>query len=152
MSHSVKARQGVALGPEPAWRLWTSVERWPTFIEGFARVLERRGDWPAAGSQIVWESIPTGRGRVTEKVAESAPGIFTTDVFEGALTGRQTITFEPVDGGAIVDADLTYELANGGPLKAVTDFVFIRRALTSALDRTLQRFATEADEEAALAA
>jgi hypothetical protein len=45
---------------------------------------------------------------------------------------------------------LDYELARGGPLRAIADVLFIRRALNQALGRTLARFATEAAEEAAL--
>jgi hypothetical protein len=49
-----------------------------------------------------------------------------------------------------VELRLDYELANPGPFRAIADVLFIRRALTQALNRTLARFATEAAEEAAL--
>jgi hypothetical protein len=45
---------------------------------------------------------------------------------------------------------LDYELQQGGPLRAITDALFIRRALSDALVRTLRRFSTEAAEEATL--
>ncbi len=45
---------------------------------------------------------------------------------------------------------LDYELARGGPLSGVADWLFIRRALRDALRRTLQRFAVEAEEDAGL--
>ena len=60
----------MALEPEAALALWTDPSRWATFVEGFARVLERDEDWPAEGAKVVWESMPDGRGRVTEKVVE----------------------------------------------------------------------------------
>ena len=48
----------------------------------------------ARAARAVWESIPAGRGRVTEKVAEGAPGRFATLVFEDRLSGRQTFRAE----------------------------------------------------------
>ena len=46
--------------------------------------------------------------------------------------------------------ELSYRLQKGGPLRALTDVLFIRRALADALARTLRRFATEAAEQATL--
>jgi uncharacterized membrane protein len=54
------------------------------------------------------------------------------------------------DGRTRVELRLDYELAQSGPLRALADVLFIRRALTQALHRTLARFAAEAAEEAAL--
>jgi uncharacterized membrane protein len=142
----------VDLDPERAWALWTDVRRWPTFVEGFARVLEQAPDWPAAGARLAWESIPGGRGRVTEKVTASEPGsAFATQVFEDALHGTQLVAFEVADDGRTrVELRLDYQLTGSGLLKPLTDVLFIRRALGQALQRTLARFATEAAEEAAL--
>jgi hypothetical protein len=50
----------------------------------------------------------------------------------------------------VVGLELEYELTKSGPLAALTDVLFIRRALTDALRRTLRRFGVEAAEEAAL--
>jgi hypothetical protein len=44
------ARGTVPLEPESAMRLWTDVDRWPSFVEGFARELERSPGWPAPRS------------------------------------------------------------------------------------------------------
>ena len=54
--------------------------------------------------------------------------------------------------GCEVLVELDYELNEGGPLRAVADLIFIRRALRDSIRRTLQRFAVEAAEEAALSA
>jgi hypothetical protein len=134
------AAQGLGL------RLWTDLGRWPTFVDGFGHVVEVSGNWPEAGSKVIWESTPAGRGRVTERVVEHEVDRFATDVFEKQLTGRQTLWFEP---GAVT-MELEYELASGGPLRPITDVLFIRRALTMSLERTLRRFSTEAAEEATL--
>jgi uncharacterized membrane protein len=142
----------VPLPPDRAFGLWTDLTRWPTFIDGFGHVDRVDGDWPQEGTKLVWRSGPAGRGVVTEKVVASEPGErFVTQVFEERMSGAQAVTFAPVDERSTrVDIELDYELAQGGPLKAVTDLLFIRRALTDALRRTLRRFATEAAEEASL--
>ena len=139
----------VPLPPTAAEELWRDVRRWPSFIEGFAHALEVDRGWPAAGSRLVWQSIPGGRGRVTERVRDHEPaGRLVTQVFEEALTGTQTATCEDDDGGTRVALELRYELARGGPLRKITDVLFIRRALSESLGRTLRRFATEAREAA----
>ena len=135
-----------------AFELWTDLSRWATFIDGFARVERTEGSWPQEGAKLVWRSGPAGRGIVTERVVASEPGErFVTQVFEERLRGAQAVKFQPVDDGSSrVDMELDYTLAQGGPLSGITDLLFIRRAQTDAIRRTLRRFATEAAEEARL--
>lgn len=140
----------VALPPARALDLWTDPARWPSFVEGFARVLERAGEWPAVDGRVVWESIPGGRGRVTEKVVERTLDRFATKVFEEALVGVQRLIVAPDGDGSRVRLELEYTLNKYGPLQVVADALFIRRALRDALARTLRRFATEAEEDAGL--
>jgi hypothetical protein len=148
---TARAQADVVLTPEAALRLWTDVERWATFVEGFARVLERSPEWPAAGARVVWESTPSGRGRVTEKVMEGeGPDRFVTMVFEERLNGTQTFRVVESEAGSRAELSLEYRLAKWGPLSAVADAVFIRRAIRDSLRRTLYRFAVEAEEEAGL--
>jgi polyketide cyclase/dehydrase/lipid transport protein len=129
-----------------AARLWTDTGRWATFIDGFVEVLEQDQDWPEPGAKLVWRSGPAGRGRVTERVLERSEQHFVTEVFEEQLHGRQTVWFEP---GSVV-MELDYELPKRGVLQKLTDVLFIRRAVAMALDRTLTRFAREAEDEATL--
>jgi hypothetical protein len=147
---TVRAATSVPLPAISAQRLWTDTTRWPTFVDGFARILELDREWPEPGAKVVWESGPAGRGRVTERVRERTPELVSTEVFEDQLTGRQTVTFDPDGTGTYIELALDYTLQKGGPLRAVTDVLFIRRALTAALERTLRRFSTEAAEEATL--
>jgi hypothetical protein len=127
-------------------RLWTDLSRWPSFVDGFSHVVEVSDSWPDPDAKLVWQSTPAGRGRVTERVVAHDAGRFATDVFEDQLSGRQTLFFE---AGTVL-MELDYRLASGGPLRRLTDVLFIRRALTMALERTLRRFSTEAAEEATL--
>lgn len=144
------AEAEVRLAPEAALRLWTDLSRWPTFVEGFARVVEVDPGWPGEGSRVIWESIPSGRGRVTEKVIENAPGEFATMVFEDRLSGRQALRAIESEGGARLELSLEYTLTSYGPLGPLADAIFIRRALRDSLRRTIQRFEVEAEEEAGL--
>ena len=144
------ARSPLPLTPPEALALWSDVERWPSFVEGFARRLQLTDAWPEPGGRVVWESTPDGRGRVTETVTESAPDRFSTQVFEEALTGTQTLRVLPASDGSEVELSLEYELSKWGPLRGVADALFIRRALRDMLRRTLFRFGIEAEEEASL--
>jgi len=145
---TARAQGAISLTPPDALALWSDVERWPTFVEGFARVLERSADWPAEGARVVWQSKPEGRGRVTETVLENSGAAFSTQIFEEALIGTQTLRAVPAPDRSEVELTLDYELAKYGPLAGVADAIFIRRALRDALRRTLFRFGVEADEEA----
>ena len=148
---TARARAIVPLTAPHALALWSDVTRWPSFVEGFARRLELAPEWPAKGARVVWESVPDGRGRVTETVVENETDRFSTQVFEEALMGTQTLRAAPSDeGGSEVELTLDYELARYGPLAGIADAIFIRRALRDALRRTLFRFAIEAEEELAL--
>ena len=150
MARSVRALRRVPLAPEAALALWADVERWPSFVEGFGRVIERSPDWPAEGTKVVWESTPEGRGKVTEKVLERGTASFATQVYDDSVNGRQVLRVLEDAEGSRVELGLDYELSRPGPVGAITDMLFIRRALRDSLERTLRRFAVEAEEEAGL--
>jgi uncharacterized membrane protein len=142
----------VQLSADRAFDLWTDLTRWATFVDGFGHVDRIDGDWPQEGTKLVWRSVPAGRGIVTERVVAAEPGErIVTQVYEERLRGAQAVAFTPVDDVATrVDLELEYTLTRGGPFAALTDLLFIRRALTDSLRRTLVRFSREAAEEAAL--
>jgi len=143
----------VDIPPQAAFDLWSDVDRWPTFIDGFGHVERVDDGWPGAGATLVWKSVPTGRGRVTERVRHSLPGErIQTEVIEERLMGTQTVEFAPSEDGTGTGVILTldYDLVRKGPFAWLTDVLFIRRAQHDALARTLQRFGIEAAEEAAL--
>ncbi len=141
----------VALPPGGVLRLWTDVTRWPALVEGFERTLELSSEWPEPGAKVVWESGAGGRGRVTERVVSRDDARLATEIFEAALHGTQTLSVRPApEGGTLCELRLDYELERYGPLRAVADALFIRRALRDSLRRTLRRLAVEAEEEAGL--
>jgi hypothetical protein len=147
---TARAEAQVVLAPGAALALWTDLSRWPSFVEGFAHLLENDSRWPAPEARVLWESVPAGRGRVTEKVVESTGDRIATMVFEERLAGRQTFRVAPRESGAAVELSLEYTLTKYGPLGPVADALFIRHAIRDSLRRTLFRFAVEAEEEAGL--
>jgi hypothetical protein len=54
------------------------------------------------------------------------------------------------EAGSRAELSLEYQLTKYGPLSAVADAIFIRRAIRDSLRRTLFRFAVEAEEDAGL--
>jgi uncharacterized membrane protein len=147
-------RESIAidLPPERAFDLWADLRRWPTFIDDFAHAESVDPEWPAHGAKLVWISKPHGRGRVTQKVtASERPELLETSIFEERLSGTQRVTFgRGEDGRTVFEIELEYTLTTRGALAAVTDFLFIRRALRESLARTCRRFASEAREESSL--
>ena len=136
--------------PLVAQRLWVDTNRWPTFVDGFGHVVELDDSWPEPGSKVVWQSGPAGRGRVTERIRQYGDAVVVTQVFDSQMHAVQTIRFGAAEDGCDVFLSLDYELQSGGPLRRLTDVLFIRRALAMALERTLRRFSTEAGDEATL--
>jgi hypothetical protein len=132
--------------------LWYDTSRWPTFVDGFAHVVSKEGDWPAAPSTLVWQSTPAGRGRVLERVTEYEPRLGQTAVVEDPkMTATQRVVFTPSDSGVEITLSMDYTLKEGGPLKPFMDFFFVRRAIGDSLRRTVDRFARELRAEAELA-
>jgi hypothetical protein len=85
---------------------------------------------------------------VTEKVLASTATSFSTRVFEDRLMGTQTAAFEQREGGgSVITLSLEYSLVGASPFKALTDLIFIRRALRDSLGRTARRFGVEAAED-----
>jgi hypothetical protein len=132
--------------------LWYDTRRWPTFVDGFAHVVSMEGEWPAAPSTLVWQSTPAGRGRVLERVTEYEPRLGqTAQVEDPKMSATQRIAFTPAEDGVEVTLSMEYTLKEGGPLRPFMDFLFIRRAVTDALKRTVQRFARELETDAEMA-
>jgi hypothetical protein len=64
--------------------------------------------------------------------------------------GLQSFRAAESQNGSRVELSLEYTLTKYGPLGGLADAIFIRRALRDSLQRTLARFAVEAEEEAGL--
>lgn len=127
-----------------AEELWYDPHRWAAWIDGFGHVVKLEGDWPQAGSRLVWDSPPKGRGRVQERVTAYAPRSGQTlEVEDERLRGTQTVTFEPAADEVRVTLALDYQLKERTFLTPLLDLLFIRRELGDSLRRTLARFGHE---------
>jgi len=130
--------------PAKAEALWLDTQRWPSFLDGFGRLAKRSPDWPAEGARASWGTGPAGRGLVLYVVREREPGVTVVLSEEDErITGDQRATFEAFDEGCRMTVQLSYEVKPGKGVPKVIDFLFVRRAMTESLRRTLIRFAAE---------
>ena len=122
--------------------LWYDLGRRASFVEGFGRVAKVDGTWPQAGSRVVWDAPPKGRGRVVESVeAYEARGSQTVRFEDERLHGTQTTTFAAASEGSVrVTVALAWTPKEGN---AVADWLFVRRAMGEALRRTLVKYRIE---------
>jgi hypothetical protein len=124
--------------------LWYDQRRWPAFVDGLKHVARIEGNWPAAGSRVLWDSTPGGRGRVQERVLAYEPRTGQELAVEDEkIRGTQRVAFVPREGGVVVTLELQYELKESKPLMKLVDLLFVRRPQRESLERTLRRFATE---------
>jgi hypothetical protein len=129
--------------------LWYDTARWADWVDGLARVVVVRGDWPEVGATVSWESGPAGRGQVTETVIAHRPGAGQTlEVTDDAIRGRQQIAFAREGAAVGIELSLAYEIRRRTPLTPIVDLLFIRRAMVASLDLTLTRFGAHLQGEA----
>jgi hypothetical protein len=128
--------------------LWYDPHRWQAWIDGFGHVVSLSDDWPARGAELVWDSPPGGRGRVVERVVayEMRTGQ-TLEVEDATMTGRQKVVFKPGPESVEVTLSLEYRIKDRTPMTPVVDVLFVRRAMSDALRRTVTRFANERKAE-----
>jgi hypothetical protein len=133
--------------------LWYDVRRWPSFVDGFGHLQKVEDDWPRAGGRVVWDSLPNGRGRVVERVVryEVRAGQV-SEVEDPQMTGTQTVSFTPRSEGCTIVLELRYDRKDATFLGPIVDALFVRRAFTDSLRRTLVRFRRELVADAELTA
>ncbi|HTU95801.1 MAG TPA: SRPBCC family protein [Solirubrobacteraceae bacterium] len=120
---------------------WYDTGRWPGWVDGLDAVLETRAPWPQVGGVVRWESGPAGRGRVVETVIDYTPADGqTVQVSDDTVTARQSVSFTAVPAGVEVTLELEYRITRRSPLTPLVDVLFVRRAMTQSLGRSLERF------------
>jgi hypothetical protein len=120
---------------------WYDTARWHEWVDELADIIEVQGEWPGVSSRVVWQSGPAGRGRVSERVLAYAPlEGQTLQLEDDAITGEQTVTFEPAGDGVQVTLALSYRIRRRNLLTPLIDLLFVRRLMASSLQRTLTRF------------
>lgn len=130
-------------------RVWLDPARWASWVDGFGHVARIERTWPEPGAALSWDSPPGGRGRVAERVVGRRAGqSHRVLVEDDQLTAEQEVRFEASQPEATrVTVTLVYELKRRGPLRALVDVLFIRRAQSDALARTLARLEIEVEDE-----
>lgn len=142
----VSATRTLASSVHEAQSAWCDTNTWAQWVDGLERVERMSGPWPEAGGSVEWRSGPAGRGHVREQMVGYEPlRALALEVEDDSITGRQEVSFEPADGGCEVTLALDYTIKGRGLLTPVVDLLFIRRAMTRSLERTLGRFAERLD-------
>lgn len=145
----VSAEVEIASPLAEVWALYFDAERWPAWVDGFARVASADG-YPEAGGTLHWESISAGRGPVTERVLAHEPrSLHRISYSDPGSEGQLETRFEMVPAGdeqrrTLVTQTLRYEVRGGGPLRAVTDRLFIRSQMQRSMERSLIHLRGEA--------
>lgn len=141
MSRPVKAKIVVPGRAVEVEQLWYDHTRWPSWIDGFGKVVSLDDEWPQTGARLMWDAPPGSRGRVVERVTRYEPRLGQTLDFEDAVfTGVRRVTFEPgLDQTGIT---LEVEPAPKERIPPARMWLF-RRRLGESLQRTLQRFSYE---------
>jgi hypothetical protein len=134
------------------WDLYFDPRRWPLWVDGFAAVGSISDHYPEPGSTVVWRSTGAGRGEVRERVITHQPRTLHRISFsDPGSAGELETRFEmlPAEGEArrtAVSQLMRYRLLTGGPLRPVTDRLFIRPQVRRSLERSLMNLAAESAE------
>jgi hypothetical protein len=145
---TVEAAVEVTAPLAEVWDLYFDPDRWPAWVDGFA-VLVAVDGYPEAGGELVWRSNAAGRGEVRERVVAHEPRSLHRIEFEdpesrGTLETRFGIV-PAADRVTGVTQRLEYRLRGGGPLRRVTDLLFIRGQMRGSLARSLGALRLEAN-------
>jgi hypothetical protein len=125
-----------------AEQLWYDRHRWPSWIDGFGKVVSLDDEWPQAGARRMWDGPAAGsRGRVVERVTRYEPRLGQTLDWEDAVfMGVRRVTFEP----GLEETRITLEVEPTPKLRVPPARLWwFRRKLRESLQRTLQRFSYE---------
>jgi Polyketide cyclase / dehydrase and lipid transport len=129
-----------------AEQLWYDRHRWPSWIDGFGKVVSLDDEWPQTGARLMWDAPAGGggpylRGRVVERVTRYEPRLgHTLDWEDGLFMGVRRVTFEP----GMEETKITLEVEPTPKLRVPPARLWwFRRKLKESLQRTLQRFSYE---------
>ncbi len=125
--------------------LWHDLRRWPSFVEGMARLDKAEGAWPEPGSRVVWSGPPGGRARVVEASTRLVlREVHVAEVEDERLRGTRTVTFAPDRDELVrVAVELEYTAKAGDRPTGLISRVLLGRREREALGHTLRRFRIE---------
>lgn len=149
MASEVEAEVEIPAPIADVWEVYIDPERWPMWVDGFARITASDG-YPDRGGTMSWESTPAGRGRVSERVLEHEPRrVHRIAYVDPGSEGELETRFEQVPAAGEerrtkVSQRLAYRLGDSSPLTAITDRLFIRSQMRRSLERSLADLRSEA--------
>jgi hypothetical protein len=124
-----------------AEQLWYDRHRWPSWIDGFGKLVSLDDEWPQTGARLMWDSPPGMRGRVIERVTRYEPRLGQTlDWEDGTYMGVRRVTFEPGLEETRITLEVTLQPKYTLP---PVERLLLRRRLGDSLQRTLRRFSVE---------
>jgi hypothetical protein len=122
-------------------QLWYDSTRWPSWVDGFGKLVSVDDGWPQAGARVLWDAPPGGSGRVQERVTRYEPRLGQTLAIEDArLAGVRRVTFEPGLEQTKITVELELEPKERTPPARRW---LLRRRLGDSLRRSLTRFSYE---------
>ncbi len=141
-----KAETTIDADLKEVWDIYFDDQGWARWVDGFARVESSEG-YPERDGTLTWESIPPGRGRVTERVLDHEPRKLHRISFDDPESeGRLETTFEIRGDGVHVVQTMTYTIKHAGLFGPAADIFFVRRQVVGSLERSLGRLKHEAEE------
>lgn len=148
----VEASAEIAAPLAEVWDLYFDRARWPSWVDGFSSVLSESG-YPQPDGTLVWRSTPSGRGEVSERVlAHAERSRHRIAYADPGSSGELEVTFAMLPASeaesgrrTVVSQRLEYSLTGGGPLRAITDLLFIRTQMRRSLERSLADLRLEAE-------
>ena len=146
---TIQASASVQASLAEVWDYYFDPRGWPAWVDGFGRVQSSDG-YPDAEGSLRWQSIPAGRGEVTEHVLEHEPRRVHRIAYRDPTSAGELRTSFSIEGpGTLVEQQLTYRLVRRGPFARLTDLLFIRSQMRGSMERTLARLRLEVEEVAA---
>jgi uncharacterized protein YndB with AHSA1/START domain len=152
MASSVEAEVEIDAPLADVWELYFDPRRWASWVDGFSAV-ESSSGYPEPGGTLVWRSTPAGRGRVSERVLahesrELHRAAFSDPAAEGELQTRfEMLPAREGERRTRVHQTLSYSLLGGGPLRRLTDLLFVRSQMRGSLARSLDELRAEAEAD-----
>ncbi len=141
----VEASVEVDLSLAETWDVFFDQVRWPSWVDGFAKVVADEG-YPEEGGTLRWQSIPAGRGEVSERVLEHEHRRRHLIAFTDPATGGELVTTFSIAGeGTVVEQKLDYRLSERGPLSWLASVFFVKSQLRASMHRSLVAFKNEAE-------
>ena len=125
--------------------LWHDLRRWPSFVDGLARIDKTEGQWPEPGARVVWSGPPGEAARVVERSERLVlrEG-HVVSIEDEQVLGTRSVAFAPAQDGLVrVSLELEVTAKPQAGRTAALGRLLLGRRRREGLERTLTRFRIE---------